>query len=120
MKTWEANPILMNTIIKETIVWASNIIKSQEEAVSTMFSMADYLNTENTFCASKKERLLLDIRSISRIDGSFSEKEKKWHDLLARHLNINLRVSSCSNNDLEISVKKIGRKKIGFRGSNKK
>ena len=42
-----------------------------------MFSMADYLNTENNFNSDKKEQLLLDIRAISRIDGVFSEKEKK-------------------------------------------
>ena len=65
------------------------------------------------------KQLLLDVRNIARIDKPFSVKEKKWHDLLAHHLNTNLRVSSCSTEDLEIGTKNIVRKKIGFRGPNK-
>ena len=114
MKKWEPNEALSKKIIKETVLWASKIIKSPEEAISTMFSMADYLNTESSFNESKKELFLLDIRSISRMDNDFSEKEKKWHDLLAHHLNTNLRVSSCSTKDLENGLKKIERRKIGF------
>jgi len=116
MKKWEPNEILSKNIIKETVLWASKIITSPEEAVSTMFSMADYLNTEKSFDSSKKELLLLDIRNISRMDGGFSEKEKKWHDLLAHHLKINIRVSSCSTEDLKSDVQRVKRKKIGFRG----
>jgi hypothetical protein len=115
MKHWEASSVKNKLIMKETINWASNIIESPEEAISTMFSMADYLNTDNSFDIHKKERLLLDIRTISRIDDFFSEKEKKWHDLLAYHLNINLRISSCSKQDIEIDIQKVARKKIGFR-----
>ena len=98
-----------NTIIREVMVWASDIIQSPEEAISTMFSMADYLNSEPDFDVTKKEKLLLDIREISRIDGVFSEKEKKWHDLLAHHLDVNLRISSCSKEEI-----RLGRQKIGF------
>ena len=115
MKKWEPNEVLSKKIIKETILWASKIIKSPEEAISTMFSMADYLNTESSFNASKKELFLLDIRNISRMDNDFSEKEKKWHDLLAHHLNMYLRVSSCSTEDLKSDIKKVKRTKIGFR-----
>ncbi len=114
MKNWHTKSSHINSIMRETVLWASNIIKSPEEAISTMFSMADYLNTLESFDTSKKEQLLLDIRSISRLDGVFSEKEKKWHDLLAHHLNTNLRVSSCSTQDLENGLKKIERRKIGF------
>jgi len=114
MKSWHTQSSHINSIMRETVLWASNIIKSPEEAISTMFSMADYLNTLESFDMSKKEQLLLDIRSISRLDGVFSEKEKKWHDLLAHHLNTNLRVSSCSTKDLENGLKKIERRKIGF------
>lgn len=116
MKKWEPNENLSKKIIKETVVWASKIISSAEEAISTMFSMADYLNTESSFDSYKKELFLLDVRTISRIDENFSEKEKKWHDLLAHHLNINLRVSSCSTEDLKNDMKKVKRTKIGFRG----
>ena len=49
------------------------------------------------------------------MDNDFSEKEKKWHDLLAHHLNIYLRVSSCSTEDLKSDIKKVKRTKIGFR-----
>ena len=77
MKNWHTKSGHINSIMRETVLWASNIIKSPEEAVSTMFSMADYLNTLESFDISKKEQLLLDIRSISRLDGVFSEKEKK-------------------------------------------
>jgi len=66
--------------------------------------------------SSKKEMFLLDIRNISRMDGDFSEKEKKWHDLLAHHLKINIRVSSCSKEDLKNDMRKVKRTKIGFRG----
>jgi len=117
MKKWEPNAAIGKKIIKETVLWASKIIKSPEEAISTMFSMADYLNTESSFNSSKKELFLLDIRNISRMDNDFSAKEKKWHDLLAHHLNMHLRVSSCSTEDLKNDMKKVKRKKIGFRGS---
>ena len=120
MKNWETNSVKNRLIIKETIKWASNIIKSPEEAISTMFSMADYLNTENSFDVSKKERLLLDIRNISRIDNVFSDNEKKWHDLLAHHLNVSLRISSCSVKDIENSAEEVKRTKIGFRSPKKK
>ena len=115
MKKWEPNEAIGKKIIKETVLWASKIIKSPEEAISTMFSMADYLNTESSFNVSKKELFLLDIRNISRMDNDFSEKEKKWHDLLAHHLNMYLRVSSCSTEDLKSDIKKVKRTKIGFR-----
>ena len=114
MKKWESKNNLCKKIMKETVTWSSNVIKSSDEAISTMFSMADYLNTENNFNSDKKEQLLLDIRAISRIDGVFSEKEKKWHDLIAHNLKINLRVSSCSKNDIEDGAKRLKRKKIGF------
>tara|TARA_B100001250_G_C19725656_1_gene755930 strand:+ start:824 stop:1300 length:477 start_codon:yes stop_codon:yes gene_type:complete len=114
MENWDTSSSHVNSIMKETVLWASHIIKSPEEAISTMFSMADYLNTLENFDISKKEQLLLDIRSVSRIDGVFSEKEKKWHDLLAHHLSTNIRVSSCSTQDLETGLKKIERRKIGF------
>jgi len=115
MEKWGPKNIKINNIINETILWASSIIKSPEEAISTMFSMADYLNTIKSFDIAKKEQLLLDVRNIARIDKPFSEKEKKWHDLLAHHLNTNLRVSSCSTEDLEMGAQNIERKKIGFR-----
>ena len=120
MQKWEPRTIKINEIIKETILWASKIIKSPEEAISTMFSMADYLNTVKSFDISKKEQLLLDVRNIARINKPFSEKEKKWHDLLAHHLNTNLRVSACSTKDLEMGAQNIERKKIGFRRPNNK
>ena len=77
--------------------------------------MVDYLNAENVFSLFQKELLLLHIREIARSDGSFSEKEKKYHDLLAYHLGLNLRVSSCSTKEIEESAEKVERKKIGFK-----
>lgn len=114
MKKWEPNNDLCSKIMKETVMWSSSVIKSSEEAISTIFSMADYLNSEKGFNTAKKEQILLDIRAISRSNGIFSEKEKKWHDLLAHNLNMNLRVSVCSINDIENSAKGLKRKKIGF------
>ena len=80
-----------------------------------MFSMVDFLNQQNVFSISQKEFLLLHIRQIARSDGDFSEEEKKYHDLLAHHFGISLKVSSCSNVEIKEGAKKVERRKIGFR-----
>ena len=54
MKKWEPKNNLCKKIMKETVIWSSNVIKSSDEAISTIFSMADYLNTENNFNSDKK------------------------------------------------------------------
>ena len=59
-----------------------------------------------------KEQLLLDT-TISRIDGVFQKKKRNGTICLLIILKINLRVSSCSTNDIKDGAM-IKRKKIGF------
>ena len=46
---------------------------------------------------------------------SFSESEKKYHDLLAFHFGLNIRVSACTTNEIKESAKEVDRRKIGFK-----
>ena len=49
--------------------------------------------------------------------GTFSEEEKKYHDLLSHHLGLPLRVSTCSIVEIKEGAEKVERRKIGFRVS---
>ena len=112
---WTKDLNTSKAIIKETLSWIEETNPSKEEALSIMFSMVDFLNDQNVFSILQKEFLLLHIRQIARSDGAFSEEEKKYHDLLAYHFGISLKVSSCSNIEIKEDAKKVGRRKIGFR-----
>jgi len=115
LNKWTGNNKTSESIISETKEWIKEAKPSKEDAINIMFSMIDYLNNEDVFSLIDKEHILLQIRQIARYDGSFSESEKKYHDLLAFHLGLNIRVSACTTNEIKESAKKVERKKIGFK-----
>ena len=115
LNEWTKDSKSSEAIISETMDWIKETNPSKNEGLNIMFSMVDYLMKENTFSFIQKELLLLHIRDIARADGTFSEEEKKYHDLLAHHLGLPLRVSSCSTKEIEDSAEEVKRTKIGFR-----
>ncbi len=115
LNEWTKNTETSTAVIKETLNWIEETSPTKNEAINIMFSMLDYLNKENIFSLLQKEALLLHIREIARSDGTFSEEEKKYHDLLAHHLGLPIRVSTCSRVEIEEGAEKVERRKIGFR-----
>jgi len=115
LNKWTGNNKTSEAIINETKEWIKENKPSKEEELNIMFSMIDYLKKENIFSLIDKEHILLQIRQIARYDGSFSESEKKYHDLLAFHFGLNIRVSACTTNEIKEDAKKIDRRKIGFK-----
>ena len=57
----------------------------------------------------------MDIRNIARSDGEFLDQQKKWHDMLANILELNIRISNSTNEDINVEVQKVEKRKIGFR-----
>ena len=112
---WTGDNNTCEAIINETKEWIKENKPSKEEELNIMFSMIDYLKKENIFSLIDKEHILLQIRQIARYDGSFSESEKKYHDLLAFHFGLNIRVSACTTNEIKESAKEVDRRKIGFK-----
>ena len=43
----------------------------------------------------------MDIRNIARSDGNFIDQQKKWHDMLANILELNIRISQSSLDDID-------------------
>jgi hypothetical protein len=83
-----------------------------------MASMIEFINSHEDFDIYKKEHFLLDIRCIARADGEFHETEKTWHDVVAKQLDLPIRISKSSINEIEnksIQVNK--RKPMGFKMS---
>ena len=107
----------MNQIIQETLLWSQKNINSIHDQIGTMISMVEFLKEQSDFNIARREYFLMDIRNIARADGKFLEEQKKWHDILAKALNIEIRISPQSHQDIEDSLKKVKRKKIGFRRS---
>jgi len=105
----------LNQIISETLNWSNNNIKTTRDQIGVMFSMLDFLKQQSNFHISQKEYFLMDIRNIARSDGDFSEQQKKWHDMMAKSLDIEIRISPQSFDQIENSLNKIKKKKIGFR-----
>lgn len=115
LNEWTKDKKTSEAIISETMEWVKDTSPSKKEALNIMFSMVDYLNKEEFFSLIQKELLLLHIREIARSDGSFSEQEKKYHDLLAYHFGLTLRVSACSTQEIEKTAEQVEKKKIGFK-----
>ena len=57
----------------------------------------------------------MDIRNIARSDGKFIDQQKKWHDMLANILGLDIRISRASHEDISGEVQKVEKRKIGFR-----
>lgn len=104
-----------NLIINETLSWMKENIQDINNQIGTMISMADFLKQQDNFNIVKREYFLMDIRNIARSDGNFLDQQKKWHDMLANILELNIRISQASSDDISGAVKKVERKKIGFR-----
>ena len=104
-----------NLIINETLSWIKENIQDINNQIGTMISMADFLEQQDNFNIVKREYFLMDIRNIARSDGNFLDLQKKWHDMLANILELNIRISQASSDDIIGAVKKVERKKIGFR-----
>ena len=104
-----------NLIINETLSWIKENIQNLNNQIETMISMADFLKKQDNFSISKREYFLMDIRNIARSDGNFLDQQKKWHDMLANILELNIRISQASSDDISGAVKKVERRKIGFR-----
>ena len=104
-----------NLIINETLSWSKNNIKNLKNQIETMISMADFLKKQDNFNIAKREYFLMDIRNIARSDGNFLDQQKQWHDMLANILELNIRISQASSDDISGAVKKVERRKIGFR-----
>ena len=80
-----------------------------------MISMVEFLKKQTDFSIDRREYLLMDIRNIARSDGQFLDQQKKWHDMLANILELEIRISKASHDDIDGAVKKVARRKIGFR-----
>jgi len=102
-------------IINETINWSKLNIKSVNDQIGAMISMVEFLKTQQNFSIEKREYLLMDIRNIARSDGNFLDQQQKWHDMLSNILGLGIRISTATRDDIDGAVKKVERRKIGFR-----
>ena len=105
----------MTSIINETLRWSKSNIKSINDQIGAMMSMVEFLKTQNDFSIDRREYFLMDIRNIARSDGNFLDQQKKWHDMLANILELNIRISQASHEDINGADKKVEKRKIGFR-----
>ena len=104
-------------IMEETWEWIEKNVESDDNAINHMASMVDFLATQEEFNYVKKEYFLMDIRSIANSDGNFAEAERKWHDMIAHQLGLDLRVSNSNKTDIVSSSQKVERQPMGFRAS---
>lgn len=105
-------------IIEETNSWIEmqgNM--SPDKITGVMSSMVRFIGSNEKFTIGNRERFLLDIRTIARADGNFCENERVWHDLLASDLNVNIRVSNSSSNEITLHSNQVERKPMGFLAS---
>ena len=102
-------------IINETLNWSKLNIKSVNDQIGAMISMVEFLKTQQNFSIEKREYLLMDIRNIARSDGNFLDQQQKWHDMLSNILGLGIRISTATHDDIDGAVKKVERRKIGFR-----
>jgi len=105
----------LNQIINETLIWSNNNIKTPHDQIGVMFTMLDFLKQQSNFNLAKREYFLMDVRNIARSDGDFSDQQRKWHDMMAKYLGVEIRISPQSFAQIETSLKNVKKKKIGFR-----
>jgi hypothetical protein len=118
LREWlsEGEELLMNTINK-TLTWTSNELDnaSQEEFTGTLLSIVDHLkNNLNTY---QKEKFLMHIRLIAQADKDFHDDEKRLHDVFASIMELDVRVSQSSVQQLNQVENSIPRRPVGFRAS---
>tara|TARA_B110000444_G_scaffold137957_1_gene129494 strand:+ start:1766 stop:2206 length:441 start_codon:yes stop_codon:yes gene_type:complete len=102
-------------IINQTLSWAKVNIKNLNIQVESMVSMTQFLHAQKDFNILRREFFLMDIRQIARLNKDFSESQKKLHDMLADILGVEIRISQDSSDEIKGSVKKVKKRKIGFR-----
>ena len=102
-------------IINQTLSWAKINIKNLNIQVESMVSMTQFLHAQKDFNILRREFFLMDIRQIARLNKDFSESQKKLHDMLADILGVEIRISQESSDEIKGSVKKVKKRKIGFR-----
>ncbi len=110
-------------IINETIEWQTKaVFKNQKDTekvrsimTGTMLSMLDYLKNEKWFHRANREFFLMDIRNIAWADNKFTEMEKKWHDIFAESLGLNIRITEMSQKEVQTEMAGAPKQKIGFR-----
>ena len=110
-------------IMRETISWQNkNIFNNRENKdkigdvmLGTMLSMLENLKNQEWFHRANKEFFLMDIRNIAWADDNFTESEKKWHDMFAELLGLNIRISNMSQKEVQDQVAETRTSKIGFR-----
>ena len=74
-------------------------------------SLGDKELVDALYCNCRNYRIVETCHNVS-----FSpESEKKYHDLLAFHFGLNIRVSACTTNEIKESAKEVDRRKIGFK-----
>ena len=105
----------MTQIINETLAWSRINIKNINDQIGAMIAMGEFLKTQKDFSIDRREYFLMDIRNIARSDGKFLDQQKKWHDMLANILGLNIRISQATSKDIHGAVKKVEKRKIGFR-----
>ena len=105
----------MTSIINATLNWSSENIKNINDQMSSMMSMVEFLKNQNDFTLERREYFLMDIRNIARSDGKFIDIQKKWHDMLANILDVDIRISNVTHEEINSELKKVPRRKIGFR-----
>lgn len=112
-----------SVIISETISWQKkNILNNAESKenlgqlmIGTMLSMLKKLKNQEWFHRANKEFFLMDIRNIAWADDNFTELEKKWHDMFAEIIGLNIRISNLSQKEVQAHVAETKTPKIGFR-----
>jgi len=119
IKRWAAeDEKLTQKVLEETAKWAKENVQEAKQAIEYMSSMADFINNQEDFNIHQRELFLLDLRNISRMDGVFHEAEKVWHDLIAQQLQVPIRISQSSTDQLQTEMRSIERRKpIGFKMS---
>lgn len=119
VKRWSGDDeALTKKVLEETETWTKENIQNPKQAIEYMSYMVEFISDQKDFSLHKRELLLLDIRTISRMDGVFHETEKVWHDLIAQQLNVNLRISESSTNHLQAEINSIDKRQpIGFKMS---
>lgn len=109
---------LTKKVLEETETWTKENIQNPKQAIEYMSYMVEFISDQKDFSLHKRELLLLDIRTISRMDGVFHETEKVWHDLIAKQLKVDIRISESSTNQLQSEMNSISKRRpIGFKMS---
>tara|TARA_B100001059_G_scaffold171704_1_gene171823 strand:- start:3521 stop:4003 length:483 start_codon:yes stop_codon:yes gene_type:complete len=119
MKRWLDNDEkILNQIVSETIDWSEKNIQNHQQAIEYMASMVEFIKSNEDFDIYKREHFLLDIRNIARADGEFHETEKTWHDVVAKQLELPIRISKSSINEIESQSRNLNKREpLGFKMS---